>query len=282
MPYHIGLTQWQHPHWYNHANISQSLSIYAQHFSSVEGNNTFYGIPSFKQIQTWKNAVPDHFRFCFKFPKSISHEAELRHSQTQVTEFLNRITPLQQHNGVVWLQMSDKFSAKQHKVLESFIKQLPTDFSYGIEVRHPDFFNKQDSERQFNRLLMQHSINRVMFDTRLLFSHITHDQATRDALQKKPHVPLHVIATAQNPVVRFISPMDTSLADKELDNWANKIIQWIDEGRTPYVFFHTPNNRESPQLAQRFSQKINAIRPDIPAISLWDNNASAQQTRLFE
>lgn len=281
MPYHIGLTQWQHPHWYNHAT-TPSLAQYAQHFTSVEGNNTFYGIPSVKQIQTWKDTVPEHFRFCFKFPKSISHEAELRHCQPQVIEFLNRITPLQQQIGVIWLQMSQQFSARQLDTLASFFQQLPSDFNYGIEVRHPDFFNKQNSERQFNRLLMQHTINRVMFDTRLLFSHIAHDAATRDALQKKPHVPLHVIATAQTPVVRFISPMDTHLADKEIDNWASKIIQWMDEGRTPYLFFHTPDNRESPQLAQRFSQKIHAIRPDILSLALWENKQAAQQTCLFE
>lgn len=282
MHYFIGLTQWHHPDWYKALpkhNSKDSLKTYSNHFHTVEGNNTFYGLPNESSIQAWREAIPNHFRFCFKFPKAITHNASLQHCESDVKEFLKRVSPLQNNIGLLWLQMNQTFSPAQLPILKAFLESLPSDFKYGIEVRHTGFFNKADSEREFNRLLMQYKINRVIFCTRILFSHPANDAETLDALQKKPRVPAHVLATADYPMVRFISPMDTTLSKDALEQWASKIIQWIDEGRTPYVFFHTPDNVQAPQLAERFSQMINKRRPDISALTLWSQKP--EQSNLF-
>ena len=280
MKYYIGLTQWHHPNWYDSGTSNKhSLGTYAKHFSSVEGNNTFYGVPKKTTVQSWKESTPSNFRFCFKFPKAISHEACLRHCSGDVSDFLNVLSNLDNNLGVVWLQMSEKFTADELPQLTAFLQSLPTDFTYGIEVRHFDFFNKSESEKYFNQLLMQNNINRVMFDTRTLFANPKSDLVSQEALRKKPQVPLHVLATAEFPMVRFISPMNTRLAEIELDKWVQKIIQWMNEGKVPYVFFHTPDNAEAPQLAEKFSQKIEQCCPNIKQLTLW--NPPSQQTRLF-
>ena len=90
-----------------------------------------------------------------------------------------------------------------------------------------------------------------------MFSNPADESATQDGLRKKPRVPTHVLATANNPIVRFISPMNVQLAENALEQWARKLVQWIEEGKTPYIFFHTPDNKEVPQLAERFSRKVN-------------------------
>lgn len=282
MHYYIGLTQWHHPDWYKalpNLDSKDSLKTYSNYFSTVEGNNTFYGLPNESNIEKWCDDVSNNFRFCFKFPKAISHDASLQHCETDVKEFLKRVSPLQDKLGILWLQMNQSFSPAQLPVLQTFLDCLPSDFTYGIEVRHLGFYNKADNEKAFNRLLMEYKINRVMFDTRSLFSHSANDPETLDALRKKPRVPAHVLATGNNPMVRFISPMDTNLSTNDLQQWATKIIQWIDEGRTPYVFFHTPDNAQAPQLAERFSKTVNTIRPDISEISLWPQKP--EQSDLF-
>ena len=280
MHYCIGLTQWHHPDWYGtSSNSKKSLVTYAQHFSSVEGNNTFYGLPKALTVESWREAVSDDFRFCFKFPKAISHNACLQHCSSPVSEFLKLISPLEANLGVIWLQMSQRFNSDQLPLLQSFLESLPKDFSYGVEVRSLTYFDKADAEKRFNQLLLQHSVNRVMFDTRSLFANPQPDASTQDALQKKPRVPLHVLATGSHPMVRFISPMDTGLVEKELEQWASKVIQWIDEGRQPYIFFHTPDNKDAPALAKRFSEKVSQRRPDLSSISLWAQ--PTQQTNLF-
>lgn len=126
---------------------------------------------------------------------------------------------------------------------------------------------------------MEYEVSRVMFDTRVLFANPGQDADTQDALKKKPRMPMHVIATSDRPMLRFIAPMDISLADAALDQWANKVVEWIDANKMPYLFFHTPNKRPAPLLALNFSQKVTILRPDIKPISLWGQQP--QQSCLF-
>ncbi|MCK5903187.1 MAG: DUF72 domain-containing protein [Cocleimonas sp.] len=280
MQYFIGLTQWHHPAWYaiSHRK-NNALSRYSQYFSSVEGNHTFYGSPDQSTVNLWKETVSDDFRFCFKFPKRISHDACLKDCAQHANDFLTLISPLEHKLGMIWLQMSRHFSPSQLPLLNTFLASLSTAFHYAVEVRHLGFFNKKEEERQFNQLLVKYNINRVVVDTRTLFSNPSDDIDTQKALRKKPRVPTHVLSTADQPMVRFISPMDLKLSEPALDQWAQKLIQWIDEGKTPYIFFHTPSNQKTPQLAQRFAMKMNELRHDIPKIDLWSQQP--QQRNLF-
>jgi uncharacterized protein YecE (DUF72 family) len=282
MTYFIGLPQWQHTDWYSSSIKSHdALPLYAQHFSSIEGNSTFYGLPKAITLQTWYTQVTDEFRFCFKFPKAITHDAALQHCNVELKQYLQRMAVLQDKVGILWLQMNRHFCPEHLPILEKLFVQLPSDYQYGIEVRHLDFFDKAEHERRFNRLLLKYKVNRVMFDTHLLFQHAATDQISQEALRKKPRVPTHVLATANSPIVRLISPMNIQLAETTLHQWANKIIQWIDEGRIPYIFFHTPSNQQSPQLALRFTEIMQQLRPDIPAITLWSKQQPPQQVSLF-
>mgnify|MGYP000442234730 CR=1 FL=1 len=221
-------------------------------------------------IKQWALHTPDNFEFCFKFPRSISHSGQLLACEYLVEEFLERISPLEKRLGIVWLQLSQQFSADQLSSLSTFLSRLPKHLNYAVEVRNLHLFDKGTNEKTFNQILMQHQVNRVIFDTRCLFSNPAEDDETLDALYKKPRVPTHVIATGEQPMVRFISPRDTHLSYQSLMPWVKKTLQWIDEGKTPYLFFHTPGNEEAPQLAQWFSEQVHALRPESPSVVLWE------------
>lgn len=280
MHYFIGMPEWRHPGWYAHRPDSP-LSVYAKHFNSIEGNSTFYALPSEKSVAAWRESVPAHFRFCFKFPRDISHEAQLRHCGADLRVFFDRLAPLADKMGILWLQMGPQFTPQHLPELARFLSQLPPDFRYGIEVRHDGFFRKDDTEARFNRLLADRGINRVMFDTRKLFAHPAHDDASREALKKKPRFPLHVLATGESPLVRFISPMDLTLAHQALAQWADKVCEWINEGRTPYLFFHTPDLLEAPQLARWFTTLLAERDPRLTPLSLWPLPPAQDSLSLF-
>lgn len=280
MHYFIGMPEWRHPDWYAQGkNLKDPLKTYAKHFTTIEGNTTFYALPSVENVEGWKASVPESFKFCFKFPKVISHDQQLLHCSQDVKAFMDRVAPLDSKLGVLWLQMSPSFGAQSLPYLQTFLEALPQSFQYGVEVRNISFFGKDQIEREFNQLLMKFDVSRVMFDTRTLFANPATDADTQDALKKKPRMPMHVIATSKYPMLRFIAPMDITLANTALDQWARKTIQWIDEGKTPYVFFHTPNLHSAPELARVFSQKVCALRGDIQPITLWDQQP--QQSSLF-
>lgn len=265
--YHVGLPQWNHSGWHQHVLAgnpqSHTLGKYARYFNSVEGNTTFYGLPDTISLDRWKNEVPSDFKFCFKLPKSITHQAALRHCSGELVHFFNTMQALQDRIGLISIQLPAAFNPSELDTIKEFFRQLPQDWLFTIEVRHQGFFDKQDNEQRFNQLLMQHQINRTMFDTRTLFAYPKEDEITLDALQKKPRVPLHVIATGKQPTLRFISPLDWQQAIPALQPWLQKIELWIEEGKTPYLFFHTPDNQEAPELALYFCEQLQLRNPEL-------------------
>ena len=68
---YVGLPQWSHPKWVR-LGIT-GLEEYARHFNCVEGNTTLYALPKAEIVERWREQTTDDFRFCFKFPATISH-----------------------------------------------------------------------------------------------------------------------------------------------------------------------------------------------------------------
>ena len=263
--YYLGLPQWQHPVWEGGclAGGGTALQRYARQFSSVEGNTTFYGLPKPDTVKRWRDETPDDFRFCFKFHQDLSHRSALEVANPKVAEQFEVLEPLADKIGLLNLQLPKSFNSEGVEHIHRFLLALPKTFNYSVEVRHPEFFAKGDEERAFNQMLLETGVNRVMFDTRPIFAVTAMDSATLDAQQKKPKVPLHVISTGQHPQVRFISTMLWSESDRYLDQWVSKVLQWIDEGRVPYLFFHTPDCAEAPELAARFVDKLKQAKPSV-------------------
>ncbi len=280
--WHTGLPQWNHSCWHDGPLAGKSntrpLHRYARYFNSVEGNTTFYGIPDRISVERWQTEVPNDFKFCFKLPQVITHQHNLQHCQSHLTDFFRQMSPLQHSIGLISIQLPATFSPQQIDILASFLQHLPHDWNYTVEVRHLAFFNKQIEEQLLNQLLARHNINRTMFDTRWLFAEPQPDAVTQDALHKKPQLPLHVLATGQQPVARIISPLQWQHTDQWLQPWVTKVLQWIDEGRTPYLFFHTPDNAEAPQLARHFCELLVAKRPTLINPLNWPDPLQSQSS----
>lgn len=157
---YLGLPQWSHPKWVR-LGIT-SLEDYARHFNCVEGNTTLYALPKAEIVERWYAQTHDDFRFCFKFPATISHNAALRHCDDLTAEFFARMAPLEGRIGQYWLQLPAAFGPRDLPALWAFLDALPDSFTYGVEVRHPDFFAKGEAELSLNRGLIARGVNRVM------------------------------------------------------------------------------------------------------------------------
>ncbi len=270
--YYIGLPQWKHPQWDNsfQTDAQQSdLAQYAACFNSVEGNTTFYGLPGRDTLLRWQSQTSAGFRFCFKFPQSISHAARLRGCGAELAAFLDHMLLLEQRLGMLCLQLPASFGPNDLTLLERFLQQLPAGVRYGVEVRHQAFFQGGEPERCLNRLLMETGVNRISFDTRALFANPAADPVSREALQQKPDLPLRVLATGLTPLVRFIAPLALEQGYQWLEPWVGQVLKWIDEGRTPFIFMHSPDNARAPELARWFAQRLEQQRPGICGFVDW-------------
>lgn len=262
---HLGCPVWSNRDWIGDLFAAGSkpgdfLRQYSAAFDTVEGNNCFYGLPKPDTVLRWRDEAAPGFRFCFKFPRVISHERRLREVAAETAEFLERLTPLADADrlGPCFLQLPPRFGPDDLSALRAYLSALSTAFHYAVEVRHPAFFAKGEAERQLNRLLFERGIDRVMLDSRALFSADPIDPDTRAAQGRKPRLPVHAISLGPRPFIRYIGHPEVDANRPFLEPWLDKLQLWLSEGREPYFFAHTPNNRQAPHLARRVRDLLRA------------------------
>ena len=284
LPYYLGCPSWSENAWREglypqNARPADFLSLYAQVFNAVEGNTTFYARPAPATVERWTQSMPGHFRFTAKFPRDISHGGDLREQGHAAQDFLQLLRPLGARVAPLWLQLPASFGPQRLAELMSFVDALERPLA--VEVRHPEFFAKGDAERLLNRLLMDRGVERICLDPRALFSCISTDPAVLHAQAKKPKVPPRPAAFTQFPQVRFIGRPELEANDPYLRPWVEKVAGWIEEGRAPYVFLHTPDNHRAPELARRFHQQLSERLPGLPALPELHQPSTVEQLGLL-
>ncbi len=283
--YHIGTTQWGLKEWVgnfftDNARPGQFLSQYASVFNSVEGNTTFYRAPDPSTIKKWGEAVPDGFKFCFKFPQGITHYKRLKDVNEEVLSFIELFEPIREHVGPFHIQLSSQFSFNEFAKLEDVLNHLPPDFAYALEVRHHDFYDKGKKESRLLHLLRSLNIDRVIFDTRRLHSLKTDDASVKNAQQKKPKLPVRFDATGSRPFVRYVGANDVLNNEAYLKEWSIIVADWIREGLHPYVFIHAPDTRYAPALARYFHREL-AKLIELNPMPKWPADRQNEQLGLF-
>lgn len=278
-----GCPLWAEPSWAGNlytrdSDADERLAQYSRVFGTVEGNTTFYSLPSEARVARWAELLADDFHFCAKFPREVSHGGRLDPTHPALQTFLGRMAPLEQRLGPIWLQLPERFAPQELGTLADFLDGLPSDYRYAVEVRNPGFFRKDDAERQLNRLLHQRGVERISFDSRALFASEATDPSTLEAKQRKPRLPVHAIALTERPSVRFIGGMDQAANWEALAPWLDKCVQWLQDGRQPMLFMHTPDNLLAPQLARDFHAALCERLPDLPPMPLWPGEREAAET----
>lgn len=278
--YHIGCTGWSLPEWKGSffkekTNPKEFLSQYASTFNTVEGNTTFYSSPTKEMVKKWSEQAPKDFKFCFKFPKSITHIKRLNGVEKEALEFIDLFGEMREKLGPFMIQFPDAFSPEELPKLEQFLSALPKTLSYGVEVRHLDFFDHGRHEHNLKTLLESYGVERIIFDTRKLHSTNSSIPSIVEAKRKKPKVPVRFDAIGTRPIVRFIGVNDILNNEPYLKEWAIVVADWIKEGLHPYVFIHSPDSISQPKLCSHFHKLLGELI-EIPPLPEWPINRQAQ------
>ncbi|MEM7271591.1 MAG: DUF72 domain-containing protein [Actinomycetota bacterium] len=241
----------------------RELVPYATWCTAVEGNTTFYGVPSPDTVERWAEDAPDDFRFMFKLPRTITHDRRLRHVADELDGFLAAIDPLGGRADPLSVQLPASFGPDDLAVLDDFLTNVPSDRTWGVEVRHPAFAAGGSDERRFTDLLAVHGAERIIIDTRAVFAGPCETPAEKEAFERKPRLAVRPVAIGRIPIVRFIGQTAPEANPEWWAKWVPKVAQWLDEGREPIVFIHTPDNDVAPELARRFHAEVAALVPDL-------------------
>ncbi|TNE64416.1 MAG: DUF72 domain-containing protein [Bacteroidetes bacterium] len=222
------------------------LKFYGQQFNTIEHNTTHYRIPDASTIDRWYTEVPVDFRYCPKIPQTISHSRDLGVNGPEIGLFCNTIEGLQEKLGCCFIQLPPYFSLSHLPVLERFLRRFPTGtIPLAVEVRHESFFQNNPLAEEYYHLLELHGVSTVITDV----------AGRRDVC--------HMRLTTDKVLVRFVGnglhPTDFS----RIEDWAERVKHWFDQGLTEVYFFcHEPDNLLAPDLTKYAVSAFSKVLPD--------------------
>ncbi len=260
------------------------LSWYTGMFNTVEGNNSFYAIPSREHAKRWAAESAHGFRFCMKFPREISHESALVGSEQATGEFLDVLYELAAGGvlGPSFLQMGPDFGPDRFEVMDAYLRNLPTDLPFAVEVRHDGWFDSADNERRLNALLSELQMDKVIFDSRPLYQAPPDDDVERVSQTRKPKTPLRRTVTGKQPMLRLVGRNRVELTHRFIDEWVPVLAGWIRDGLQPVVFTHAPDDAFAPVFARELWQRLASQLPGPQAALPMLPESPRQLSFLFE
>jgi uncharacterized protein YecE (DUF72 family) len=116
------------------------LGYYAERFSTVEINYSFYRKPTPKILEGWSAQVPPHFRFALKAWQRITHQKRLHDAEDLVDSFAEVARVLGPQLAPVLYQLPPNLKADV-PLLREFLLHLPKDIPAAFEFRHPSWFD---------------------------------------------------------------------------------------------------------------------------------------------
>lgn len=240
---------------------AQFLTEYARHFNTVEGNTTFYALPSLETVARWRTQTPPGFRFCLKVPREISHVKQLRACDAETEAFARRLEALGDRSGPAFLQLPPTFGAEHLRDLDAWLAKWSPVMRLAVEPRHRDFFTRYESE--FDALLRQYNAARCVFDTTPLFSAPANTPLVREAQRKKPRVPLRYTRTADFAFVRYVGHPDLAANAQWLRPWAERVRMWLARGDEVFFFCHHPDDAAVPALVAQMRALVGQTGDDL-------------------
>ncbi len=150
----VGTSGWSYKEWIGPfyppaTKPADFLRFYASRFDAVEVDSTFYAIPPAPRVTGWADKTPDHFRFCPKMPKVITHEKVLMDCDAERDAFLHALEPLGDRLHSILLQFgyfnkrAFAHPAEFFARLDKFLHNFPADVPIAVEVRNKWWLRKE-------------------------------------------------------------------------------------------------------------------------------------------
>lgn len=236
-----GCSGYHYDHWreqFYPAELSKKewLPYYAEHFKTVEINNTFYGLPDKKKVANWHEITPGNFRFTMKGSRYITHTKKLVNDnkvKSGVKRFYEAIEPIGGKLGCILWQLPGNLHRNDEK-LEKFCSLLSTDFKNVMEFRHESWFTEPIYD-----ILKKHKVGYCIL-------------SAPGGLPEGIHTP------TDTAYVRFHGKdnwYDYHYSEKELEEWRDKLDNV--SVRRVYLYFNNDAHGYAPENAKQMKELLN-------------------------
>jgi uncharacterized protein YecE (DUF72 family) len=215
--------QWKGSFYPEKLQDREMLSFYAQHFSTVEINHSFYRMPTESVLENWAKAVPEGFRFALKANQKITHIQRLKNTESTLKRFLEVASVLQNgdHLGPILIQLPPNFKFDQ-PLLEDFLALRPPAFQFAFEVRHASWYQEETYT-----VLRKHN-------TALCLAETDKDEPPQ-------------VLTADFTYVRL---RREDYTPKQLGEWKKRFDAWRAKGVDVYVYCKHEDEGKAPAYAR--------------------------------
>jgi uncharacterized protein YecE (DUF72 family) len=222
----VGTSGYNYPEWRGHFYPERfpagaMLRFYAERFSTVEINVTFYRMPTETMLAGWAGATPAEFAFTLKAPRRITHDRRLLDVDDPLRRFVDVAITLGPKLALLFFQLPPNFK-KDTGRLADLLARLPGGLRLAFEFRHESWFSED-----VLALLRARDAALCVADTE---RGTTPDEATASW--------------------GYLRLRDATYSDNDLGRWVERIERhgWQDS----YVYFKHEDTGEAAALASRF------------------------------
>ncbi|MEM7248551.1 MAG: DUF72 domain-containing protein [Acidobacteriota bacterium] len=214
------------------------LHHYSRQFGAIELNTTFYGL-RVDSLRKWAESAPRSFRFCPKFPGSITHERRLRRVEALTDEFFTALDVLGERLGLPWMVLPPQVGPDSLGDLRSFVQRTAPLRRFAVELRHPAWFSDVTARAAVGELFEEHGISWILTDV----------AGRRDVL--------HCRLTSPTVVLRFVGNSHHPSDWRRLEAWTERLTGWCRSGvEQLYLFLHQPVEELNIAVADRIGPSL--------------------------
>jgi uncharacterized protein YecE (DUF72 family) len=243
----IGTSGFHYKHWRGtfypeKMPVKDWLSYYIEHFDTVELNNTFYRLPTFEAMNSWRKNTPENFLFAVKGSRFITHNLKLARPVNAINNILPRAETLGKKLGPILWQLPPSWRVNTER-LEEFLEALPRFHKYVFELREQSWLNSDVYSllERYNAAFCIYEI--AGFTTPIL--------TTADFVYIRLHGP-------------DSKKYQGSYESKVLRAWARRIENWFDVSKSVYVYFDNDQAGYAAHNALALRKMLSATQNRVP------------------
>jgi uncharacterized protein YecE (DUF72 family) len=110
------------------------FAFYAEHFDTVEINNSFYRLPTPETFRKWREQAPPGFRYAVKASRFLTHRKKLKDPEQPLALLTGNARHLKSFLGPLLYQLPPNWKLNRER-LEQFLRLLPRGFTHVLEFR---------------------------------------------------------------------------------------------------------------------------------------------------
>jgi uncharacterized protein YecE (DUF72 family) len=143
----IGCSGWNYRHWrglFYPERLPQRrwFEYYAEHFDTVEINNSFYRLPEPETFAKWRDQAPPGFCYAVKANRFLTQAKKLKDCEQPLERMMASVRALGDRLGPVLYQLPPRFRINLDR-LEDFLELVPRDVINVFEFRDESWYRPE-------------------------------------------------------------------------------------------------------------------------------------------